>query len=537
MGRPRLPGLTQFGNQRTPTHDTLASPLRAAQVMNYGFVIDNRSCIGCHACSTACKSENSVPLGVNRTWVKYTEAGRYPDVRRHFQVTRCNHCEKPPCVAICPVSAMIQHEDGIVGFNGDSCIGCKACLQACPYDAIYIDPDSGTAAKCHYCGHRVEVGLEPACVVVCPTHSIIAGDLDDPESEISRVRAAHETTVRKPEQNTLPNVFYVEGEQVNLDPTLTQRQPAGMMWSEVVPIHDTAGPIQWDNVSQAEHMVQVAYNAQHKVPWHWQVPAYMLTKSVGAGLWLLLGLAALLGTVSHHTLVVAGLVGLVSIGITTVLLVADLERPERFHWILLRPQWRSWLTRGAFILMGFSTLTGIWWVAEAFMGGAPAVPVLAGLTIPLAIGTAIYTAFLFAQAEGRDLWQSRLLGPHLLVQAVLAGSAAWLVMATLDSSLSLGLPMETVFAVALGVDLLLCFLDICLLPHPTREGRIAARDIFAGRYRHHFWGGSVMLGHLVPAVLLLVGGQALVVASVATLIGLYCYEHAYVYAPQDIPNS
>jgi len=507
--------------------------------MNYGFVIDNRSCIGCHACSTACKSENQVPLGVNRTWVKYTETGRYPETQRHFQVTRCNHCENPPCVTICPVSAMYQQADGIVTFDGDACIGCKACLQACPYDAIYIDPDTGTAAKCHYCGHRVEVGLEPACVVVCPTHSIISGDMDDPDSEISRVKAANATSVRKPEQQTRPNVFYVEGQRINLDPTLSDREPAGMMWADVVPIHDTAGPIQFDSVTQAEHMVQVAYNAQHKVPWHWQVPAYMLTKGIGAGLWMLLGLSVLMSSLEHHSLMVVGLVGLAFTGITTALLVGDLERPERFLSILTRPQWRSWLTRGAFILIGFSVLTGVWWGAAWAWGSVPAPEAWAGLTIPLAIGTAVYTAFLFAQAEGRDLWQGWLLAPHLLVQAVLAGTASWAVLEAIDPSLALQLPVSTtaLFGGTLAIDLLLCLLDICILPHPTKEGKIAARDIAWGRYRHHFWGGGIMLGHLIPACFFFLGGQALAVAALCALVGMYCYEHAYVYAPQDIPNS
>ena len=114
---------------------------------------------------------------VNRTWVKYVEKGAFPNTRRVFQVTRCNHCENPPCVTICPVTAMYQRKDGIVDFSSERCIGCKACMQACPYDSIYIDPDEGTAAKCHFCAHRTEVGLEPSCVVVCPEHAIIAGDL------------------------------------------------------------------------------------------------------------------------------------------------------------------------------------------------------------------------------------------------------------------------------------------------------------------------------------------------------------------------
>jgi Fe-S-cluster-containing dehydrogenase component len=205
---------------------------------NFGFVIDNRKCIGCHACSTACKSENEVPLGVYRTWVKYVETGSYPNTQRHFQVTRCNHCANPPCVRICPVTAMYQRSDGIVEFDPEVCIGCKACMQACPYDAIYIDPESGTAAKCHYCSHRTELGLEPACVVVCPEHAIIAGDMDDPASEISYVLATHDVTVRKPEQGTAPKLFYIDGNDWAMHPTATERTPQTFMFADVIPLHD-----------------------------------------------------------------------------------------------------------------------------------------------------------------------------------------------------------------------------------------------------------------------------------------------------------
>ena len=281
--------------------------------MNYGFVIDNRKCIGCHACSTACKMENEVPLGVNRTWVKTVEMGAYPDVRRHFQVTRCNHCANPPCVRICPVTAMYQRTDGIVEFDPRACIGCKACLQACPYDAIYIDPESDTAAKCHFCAHRTDIGLEPACVVVCPEHAIIAGDMDDPASEISHVLGAQQVTVRKPEQGTVPKLFYIEGNEVTLHPTATERAPTTFCFADVIPLHagplpephpaageplrapsgvpirapaaqgtGWGGPIHIGGGRMAEQMVQVTYNAQHKIPWHWPVPAYLVTKAIGA---------------------------------------------------------------------------------------------------------------------------------------------------------------------------------------------------------------------------------------------------------------
>ena len=128
----------------------------------YAFVIDQRKCIGCHACTVACKAEHDIPIGVNRTWVKYIEKGEFPNARRYFLVTRCNHCDDAPCVTICPTKALFKRPDGIVDFDSSRCIGCKSCMQACPYDALYIHPDSHTAAKCNYCAHRTEVGLEPA---------------------------------------------------------------------------------------------------------------------------------------------------------------------------------------------------------------------------------------------------------------------------------------------------------------------------------------------------------------------------------------
>jgi len=150
-------------------------------------VIDQTACIGCHACTTACKSENDVPLGVNRTYVKYVDVGTFPQARRAFQVTRCNQCEDAPCVAACPTAAMYRRSDGIVDFDKRICIGCKACMAACPYDAIFINPDDHSAEKCNFCAHRLDVGLDPACVVVCPTQAIKVGDLADPTSAVAHI--------------------------------------------------------------------------------------------------------------------------------------------------------------------------------------------------------------------------------------------------------------------------------------------------------------------------------------------------------------
>lgn len=564
--------------------------------MNYGFIINNKTCIGCHACSTACKSENEVPLGVYRTWVKYVEKGEFPNSKRYFQVTRCNHCANPPCVRICPVTAMYQRHDGIVEFDPEVCIGCKACMQACPYDAIYIDPDTHSAAKCHYCSHRTDLGLEPACVVVCPTHSIIAGDLDDPHSEISRILAREQVSVRKPEQGTAPKLFYIEGDDVGLTPTATQ---ANFMWSELISEQDVAfanrhrngqhqamdiiplqaaaktsksgtpirtptaqgvgsagqGPIHIGEGRMAEHMVQTTYNAQHKVPWHWPVPAYLVTKGIGSGVFSLLAIFFGLNLVEFDSLLalVGNFVALTFIGLTTLLLVYDLEKPSTFLRIVFQPQMKSWLARGAFILMGFSAVAGLWFLLEGaaylgFMNSSLATTARLPLLVIgfiLAIGSAIYTAFLFGQAEGRDLWQSTLLPGHLVIQALMVGSATLLV-------ISLFVPLQAalftaliwIFGVSLVVDLFVTLLGEFGMPHASEIAARAAHDISHGKYKPHFWGGAIGLGHLLPLVLVIAAAFSagiapllLVAAAIFTVTGLYLFEYAFVMAPQEVPNS
>jgi Fe-S-cluster-containing dehydrogenase component len=201
----------------------------------YAFVIDQRKCIGCHACTVACKAEHDIPIGVYRTWVKYIEKGEFPNSRRYFLVNRCNHCDNAPCVAICPTKALFKRKDGIVDFDSSRCIGCKSCMQACPYDALYIDPYSHTAAKCNSCAHRTEIGIEPACVVVCPEHAIIAGDLHNPSSEISRLIAHEPVRTRKPEQGTGPNVYYIGAEEAAINPEIAVEElPHMTMWSTLL---------------------------------------------------------------------------------------------------------------------------------------------------------------------------------------------------------------------------------------------------------------------------------------------------------------
>jgi formate-dependent nitrite reductase membrane component NrfD len=270
---------------------------------------------------------------------------------------------------------------------------------------------------------------------------------------------------------------------------------------------------------------------------------------------MVLALAFGLALVSFDSLtaLAAGFVALLFTGATTALLVYDLDRPERFLSILYRPQWRSWLTRGAFLLIGFSAVAGLWWLLEAaaqfgFVDAALAAsvrPLFLWGGLALAVGVAIYTAFLFGQAEGRDLWQSPLLPFHLVVQALAAGSGVLLVM-----DLLLPLPAALthftllLFAGALLVDLFVTLAGEFSMPHASELAARAAHEISHGRYRRHFWQGSILLGHIAPLAFVAIGFFAPVllplagaVAGLCAVAGLYFYEYAFVMAPQELPNS
>ena len=362
-------------------------------MVNYGFVIDNRKCIGCHACTVACKSEHEVPIGVNRTHVKYIETGEYPNNSREFSVHRCNHCEDSPCTTICPTIALFTREDGIVDFDDERCIGCKSCMQACPYDALYIDPNKGTAAKCNYCAHRIEESYEPACVIVCPTEAIISGDLDEENSSISNYILENDVSVRKPESGAKPNLFYIDASPEMLDPLATERTQS-YVWSEQAAGVGHYAKYAEERISNANTnsmIVQLALEKKAKssnprdraiirdvmerldkdtemnakrtydqpskgILWGWEVSAYIWTKAISAGLYMVAMIGWLLFDydLNEYGLLwpVIG-ISLIFLAITGILLVMDLDRPERFLYVMLRPNWDSWLVKGAYVLSLF----------------------------------------------------------------------------------------------------------------------------------------------------------------------------------------
>ena len=174
------------------------------------MVIDTRKCVGCMDCVVACKTENSVPEGFNRDWITQRLQGSFPTLSLEIRSERCNHCDDPPCVSCCPTGASHVHPFGaVVLVEPGECIGCKACVASCPYDARFIHPE-GYADKCTFCIHRAEQGLQPACVAVCPTRCMYFGDVDDPQSEVSRLLAARTHHSLLPEAGTKPRIFYLE---------------------------------------------------------------------------------------------------------------------------------------------------------------------------------------------------------------------------------------------------------------------------------------------------------------------------------------
>ncbi|GAC1467480.1 MAG: polysulfide reductase NrfD [Ktedonobacteraceae bacterium] len=539
----------------------------------YAFVIDQRKCIGCHACTVACKAEHDVPVGVYRTWVKYIEKGEFPNSRRYFLVNRCNHCDDAPCVAICPTKALYKRADGIVDFDSNRCIGCKSCMQACPYDALYIDPNSHTAAKCNYCAHRTEVGLEPACVVVCPVHAIIAGDMHNPASELAQTIAREPVRVRKPEQGTGPNVYYLGAEEAAINPEqATQELPHMTMWSTILKPHHadesaidgskslrtpkTINPLKpYRPLSQSQHDstgTHLVYDIpKNSAPWGWKVSAYLGTKSLGAGAMIVAALALafyglgapISGSMNTLLGIAAPVIGGLFIAITLVLLVVDLKRPDRALFLITKANPTSWLVWGGVILAIFGLIEALWFGAALFGIST----LLRLLLIPVALfgaAAAGYTAFLFGQAEGRDFWQSPLLLPILLVQATFAGAA---VLGLFSWILNAGSTLTTFFSivllVAVAAHLLLVLLEV-FGAHSNSHVAAAAHFIRSGGLSSIFWGVFLTLGSLVPLVLLSIAllvpvaqPALLGIAGLLALAGLFAYEHCFVVAGQIVPLS
>ena len=199
--------------------------------MRYGMVIDLKRCFGCYGCQVSCKAEHATPPGVFFARVVKRESGTYPNVRKVFLPMLCMHCETPPCEAVCPTGATFKRPDGIVDIDREICVGCRYCMQACPYEARYFHAKerfyfgaqgpteyealgyaqhpTGVVMKCNFCAQRLTRSEEPSCVMTCPTNARTVGDLDDPHSEVSRLIKERGGEPLHPELGTGPSVYYL----------------------------------------------------------------------------------------------------------------------------------------------------------------------------------------------------------------------------------------------------------------------------------------------------------------------------------------
>lgn len=514
--------------------------------MQYGFVINHDACIGCHACTTACKAENDVPVGNFRTAVKYVEVGKFPFVRRHFLVQRCNHCTDAPCVKICPVNALSKRPDGIVDIDRDACIGCRACMQACPYDALYLNDDMGAVEKCHFCAHRVDQGLAPACVNVCPVGAIVPGDLHDPNSPASRLKAQHETRTRRPEQKTGPNVHYVGAHELALEPGMVERPPI-YLWSD----RPAAKSEPWPRALPVAKDARVVLDAGHKVEWGWPVSLYLLTKGIAAGIAMVAPFLGWMGSPRFDLWVWPEIVALFFTLATVFLLVEDLKKPMHFYKLFTRPNLDSWLVKGGFILTAFSVVTvsiiGLDYLRPA-LGHQPTVDAFIGalrwINAILGVLTAGYTAFLFAQCRGRDLWEHRLLLPSLLLQALFcgalfAGIARTFVSGEVDAGLSLFLGI----AILGQAGFLYLHLRMTHGAQVTSNAFQAAaftRGLKFGGQRLETLGMKFVAGGQFFVIMSSLAGNGLGFAAtgaVLALIGIYLMEHVFIRGGQLPPLS
>lgn len=282
-------------------------------------------------------------------------------------------------------------------------------MQACPYDALYIDPKTSTAAKCNYCAHRIDVGLEPACVNVCPEHAIISGDMDDPHSEITELLSRQQVSVRKPEKGTVPNLFYIDADESSLNPSVTEKSD-GYLWSSqsmgvghfakeaekmafsngdvVNALMESqsvtakeiakAGAAKSVEVLMGKEARRVYDVADKGILWGWEVSAYVWTKAISAGAFLVPFLAWAFGfaEVSSMTEWVGIGLGLLFLALTGLFLVMDLDRPDRFLNVLLRPQWKSWLVRGGYAITVYGGLLSLMGVAAWFEWTALKTPLM-----------------------------------------------------------------------------------------------------------------------------------------------------------------
>jgi formate-dependent nitrite reductase membrane component NrfD len=382
------------------------------------------------------------------------------------------------------------------------------------------------------------MNLEPACVIVCPTQAILAGDLDNPGSNVSRTVATKKVSVRKPQKGTQPKLFYVGIEGDLLEPTRISREDTYFAsdW------RDGTGQATASEVSNlAGALAREVYDVPHPAPWGWRIAAYLWTKAIAAGVLLVAAILLSLANTPSPTLlnIVCPIVALVGLAATSALLIFDLKRPDRFFYLITKPNFRSWLVIGTYFLLGYGALGAAWLLYGIFGNSVPGI--LQWSAAGFAVASACYSAFLFAQAKGRDLWQSPLFLWHLLVQSLVAGSGTIVIASVLMGAQEILRPAILILLLSMILGLSMIVGEI-FLPHVGEDGRIATEVLVRGRLSRRFW-GFMVAGLVAPIILAAIAMASVVplavdfVAAVFAIAGVWGYEVLWVKAGQAVPLS
>jgi len=395
--------------------------------------------------------------------------------------------------------------------------------------------------------------------------------MDDPNSEIFELLGREQVTVRKMEKGTSPNLFYINGDEASLTPVATPKT-GEYLWSQqatgVGHFAKEAEKLAFSNGDALSALMNLdekystseslAANGPQKsvevlmgssprrvydtpdkgILWGWEVSGYVWTKAIAAGALIVPLLAGLLGwsLPDVETEWWSYGLGLLFLSLTGILLIKDLDQPKRFLYVLLRPHWGSWLVKGGYTITvfgGLVTLLGL----SLYFDWQGLRPVLNILTLVAGVLLAVYTAFLFGQAKGRDFWQSPGLALHMLIHAVMAGGAVFGILAlATQTTPEWSTFLRNLLLAAVGLNLLTMLFELTTT-HPTEDARYTVDMITKGRYSKLFYIGVVLVGNVLPLVLLALGSDAnlLALAGVATLAGIYFTEHIWVEAPQRIP--
>jgi Fe-S-cluster-containing dehydrogenase component/DMSO reductase anchor subunit len=499
----------------------------------WGMLADLERCVGCQTCTAACRHGNATSPAVQWRKVLDVEAGTFPDVSRIFVPVGCQHCADPPCVHVCPTTATRQRADGIVTIDYGLCIGCAYCEVACPYQARFLvhephyayaagampnetqrynDERLGVAQKCTFCVDRIDFGLEhgltpgidpratPACVNACIADALHFGDLDDPDSNVSRLLAEQRHFRMHEELGTVPNFFYLYGKADDAMPSsspLVGLYPPPLAGEGGEGANSTVltrgeaplpnpPPQAGEGVTAAGRLRTKGVEPWHQPHWDWKAAANFLCGGAGAGLFAFAAAASLYGAAMGPVALFA--LALIATGLAV--LMFKIGRPRRFIYVLLQPR-RSWMTREA-------------WVAAAFFPVALAALWFDNAAITVAAAV-LGLAFLFCQAmilkaaKGVPIWRARNIVPLMISTGLTEGGGLFLCAAAVwplpDLDIFTAAPFVAMLAAARAWEWR------CYFAHLAKDGAPARSLEILRAWRGRF----LALGFIAPAVLTALG--------------------------------